>query len=590
MARAVIEDVKACIDNKQAFILEAGAGAGKTHTLLQTIDYIQATNPKASILCITYTNVAKDEIRKRSKNDKIEVNTLHEFLWGFLKQFQLELTKAVKAVIELEKESLESDIKKAEGILAKPRKNTNIVKKTEELNKAKSKLEKYTKTEFKEIKYTGYKQLYKGNLGHDDVIKIAIGFLEKQSFIDIFLNQYNYIFIDEYQDTNLDLLNKIIEAISNKSSKYRTVIGFFGDKMQQIYSNGPLDFKWGELGFKVIEKTENHRSNEKIINGNNSLRGDGFIQVCADKKIPLKKYEFIINVSNQDKYLENYLNEEYGLFKRLYLTHKEIATDLGFLELSNAFSNYYEGFLVNDKFLKLEDVFINFLVRELLTDIHNYFKGDHTFLLKKLKAVNFTLKELEELNIKLKENLNVNKALKEIIDLLKENNLFNNAKYNEVQKYYEYYEAGDFIEELLNISLEKYLKFYSFINKETMLETMAGVKGEEYDNVVVNISSDTGWTKYNFNEFFLSGFSDSNSIKNTHKLFYVCCTRAKSSLIINYIINDIINFDDDKFESIKKMIRNLFGEFIEISIYDNNIKSISDSKQDENQSNSVTVN
>ncbi len=576
MVREVIEDVKICIDNKQSFILEAGAGAGKTYTLMQTIDYIQSTNYKSNILCITYTNVAKEEIRRRSKNSKIEVNTLHEFLWGFIKQFQIELLKEVEQIIEKEKVVILSNIEKAEGILAKPRKNTNIANKTEELMKERRKLEKYSNYSFKAINYTGYKQLYKGNLGHDEIINIATKFLESKSFINILLNQYNYIFIDEYQDTNLDLLRKIIKIISDNTSHYSAIVGLFGDKMQQIYSNSSLDFNWGELGFKVIEKRENHRSNEMIIKGNNFLRGDGFIQSCEDKSIPLNKFEFILNIDPNDKYLVDYLNQDHSLYKRLYLTHKEIAEELGFLPLSNAFTNHYGGYLVNDKFLKLEDVFINFIVKEILVDISGYFNGDHKSLINKIQSIDFTVESLEKLNNNLKQELTFDKSIMEIISFLEKNYLLNEKKYKEIYKYYEDYEILDFLEEILSISLEVYMKFYYFINKATSLETMAGVKGEEYENVIVNINSNVHWPKYNLNEFFLTGISDTSSIKNTHKLFYVCCTRAKSSLIVNYIINGVSEFDDKKIQTIVYNIKNLYGELIQIYVYDGNLKRISD--------------
>ena len=70
MARKVINDIKKCLNDKKSFLLEAGAGAGKTYTLIKTIEYLQ--NQETSnykILCITYTNIAKDEVLNRLKKN-----------------------------------------------------------------------------------------------------------------------------------------------------------------------------------------------------------------------------------------------------------------------------------------------------------------------------------------------------------------------------------------------------------------------------------------------------------------------------------------------------------------------------------------
>ena len=67
-----LEQVKDCIKTGKSFIVEAGAGSGKTWTLIESIKHILETQAavleKANqqIACITYTNVAKDEIDRKS--------------------------------------------------------------------------------------------------------------------------------------------------------------------------------------------------------------------------------------------------------------------------------------------------------------------------------------------------------------------------------------------------------------------------------------------------------------------------------------------------------------------------------------------
>ncbi|MCR6736587.1 MAG: hypothetical protein NVV83_22000 [Afipia sp.] len=65
-----------------------------------------------SVACITFTNVAKDEISERTEHDSLfQVSTIHDFLWGCIKPFQSEL-KAAVATLNLGLSAKES---KAQG-------------------------------------------------------------------------------------------------------------------------------------------------------------------------------------------------------------------------------------------------------------------------------------------------------------------------------------------------------------------------------------------------------------------------------------------------------------------------------------------
>lgn len=66
MASTIMEQIIECLDNKNNFLLSGGAGSGKTYTLIQTLNYVFNKNNNVSVACITYTNVAADEIKERS--------------------------------------------------------------------------------------------------------------------------------------------------------------------------------------------------------------------------------------------------------------------------------------------------------------------------------------------------------------------------------------------------------------------------------------------------------------------------------------------------------------------------------------------
>lgn len=92
--------------------------------------------------------------------------------------------------------------------------------------------------------------------------------------------------------------------------------------------------------------------------------------------------------------------------------------------------------------------------------------------------------------------------------------------------------------------------WYSYINNNTPFSTQHGIKGEEFDNVLI-VLGDSSWTKYNFQYLFnktiekqklidgklktKSKLDNFDSIyKKTLNIFYVCCTRAKENLVIFY--------------------------------------------------------
>jgi DNA helicase-2/ATP-dependent DNA helicase PcrA len=112
-SRKALEEVYACLDKGQSFRLEAGAGAGKTYSLVKALQYLIAKYERnfrrrnRRIACITYTNVATDEIKARiDKNALVYCDTNHAFCWSLISCFQKQLREFVPE-IESWKERLE---------------------------------------------------------------------------------------------------------------------------------------------------------------------------------------------------------------------------------------------------------------------------------------------------------------------------------------------------------------------------------------------------------------------------------------------------------------------------------------------------
>ncbi|RCR54680.1 UvrD-helicase domain-containing protein, partial [Vibrio harveyi] len=86
--------IQECIADKSSFVLQGGAGCGKTETLKQTLQYLSKDYPKKRIACITHTNLAVNEIINRV-GEGYNVSTIHSFLGSLIKNH----TKAIHKVI-----------------------------------------------------------------------------------------------------------------------------------------------------------------------------------------------------------------------------------------------------------------------------------------------------------------------------------------------------------------------------------------------------------------------------------------------------------------------------------------------------------
>jgi DNA helicase-2/ATP-dependent DNA helicase PcrA len=95
-----------CLIESQSFSVVAGAGSGKTTSLVEALKKIRALHGKTlrqagqRVVCITYTNRAVDVISSRLKFDGLFlISTLHGFLWGEIARFQNDIREALKSKI-----------------------------------------------------------------------------------------------------------------------------------------------------------------------------------------------------------------------------------------------------------------------------------------------------------------------------------------------------------------------------------------------------------------------------------------------------------------------------------------------------------
>ena len=261
MAEAGLEreviDILSLIEKKQNFLLSGGAGSGKTYSLVSLLKKVSEKYPKVRIACITYTNAAALEIRDRCHIGNLYVSTIHDFLWDNIRQFQVELRKILCEIVNDPNGKIQNPLSDDE--------------------------EEFQLLDDIQITYKEYTRILKGEISHDEVLIIAKKMFETYpKLCKIVCSKYPFIFVDEYQDTSPLVIEILLESLQKVVEP--SIVGFFGDSMQSIYDEGIGDIenyiKTGRV--TKIEKKQNRRNPQKVIELANKLRTDGLMQQASD--------------------------------------------------------------------------------------------------------------------------------------------------------------------------------------------------------------------------------------------------------------------------------------------------------------------
>lgn len=339
-----------CIDEGNNFLLSGGAGSGKTYTLVSVIRQVISENPTTKVACMTYTNSAVREIEERVDHKNLNVTTIHDFLWDNIKHYQKELKSAI---VCLANDELKTKIKMGKGDPIPDNFFDNLER---------------------GIQYKEYLKIQEGIISHEEVLIIANYLFEKYSKLsDIVKDKYKFLFIDEYQDTSVLVVDIFLKhfKISNKNN----IVGFFGDSMQSIYPDGVGDlYEYNrEVPDSVIEikKEQNRRNPSRIIELANKLRTDGIVQVPSNDPNAPNMYKGSVkqgtvlflhsksdDINNAVTYLENNNDWDFNNpkeTKELNLTHNLIADKAGFRNLMDVYDKDPIIKLKNDILKRIKD-------------------------------------------------------------------------------------------------------------------------------------------------------------------------------------------------------------------------------------------
>ena len=178
--------IQSCLDlkNPKSFFLFAGAGSGKTRSLISALDYINKTFGRElklnnrRVAVITYTKAARDEIKRRCRyNSLFQISTIHSFAWDLICSHTEDICTWLKSDVS-------KKITDAETKLASIRnKETKTYKQTEKkLNKLKKRLQ-YLDSVRRFIYNPDGINTESNSLDHTEVVKISAYLLFKKKKI-----------------------------------------------------------------------------------------------------------------------------------------------------------------------------------------------------------------------------------------------------------------------------------------------------------------------------------------------------------------------------------------------------------------------
>ncbi|WP_208026258.1 UvrD-helicase domain-containing protein [Rhizobium leguminosarum] len=269
----VDEEIRACLDpaNPRSFFLYAGAGSGKTRSLVDALKHIRKEHGPSLWLqgrrvgVITYTNAAADEVRRRAEFDPlIEVATIHSFLWSLVSGYNHDIREWLRGNLAREIEVIEDAQRRGRAGKESERRARSIISKTERLARL---------DEVRAFTYSpDGENRGRDALNHSEVISLGSIFITtKPALGQLLVNRYPILFIDESQDTNKNLIDALF-ALQNENQD-RFCLGLFGDMMQRIYADGKpalaevVPYTWA----KPV-KVMNHRCRDRIVKLINEIR------------------------------------------------------------------------------------------------------------------------------------------------------------------------------------------------------------------------------------------------------------------------------------------------------------------------------
>lgn len=349
----------------RSFFLFAGAGSGKTRTLIEVLRRMTGVSAHEkggqfarnlrmygrSIRVVTYTKNAVSVINGRlGDNDLVGVSTIHAFCWELISGFNEDIRESLVTIKETK------HARETAAALTKPRGITAA--KQRDLDKLQADIDA-TKQTVTFVYHPDRDTYGPGAISHNDVLGATAWLVANRPTLQtILIDRYPIVLIDESQDTMEGILDALL-AIAEPSGKGLT-LGLLGDHRQRIYPEGHDDLpshipaSWATPELKM-----NHRSQSRIVTLINQIWAaelDGRTQppTGVEQHSRTEKKGGVVRIfvgDNNRSPEEKVANESWcaaqmrgatgsaswdGDYQTLALEHKLVATRGSFLEVYEA--------------------------------------------------------------------------------------------------------------------------------------------------------------------------------------------------------------------------------------------------------------
>lgn len=582
----VDETLEKCILStpRKSFFLFAGAGSGKTHSLVLLLKKIRDGIGKDLLLqgknvaVITFTNAATDEIINRLDYSPVfHISTIHSFVWDVIKYYQTDIKRLYCQYIQEDIQGLDEKQEKAKSKTTK-----TYLSNAEKIEHLKEKLGKAKTIEKFVYNPNGSNPEYNA-LKHAEVIKISAQMIMDSMMLQrIIAQRYPILLIDESQDTKKELVDAFFKIQENFADIF--TLGLLGDQKQRIYADGkdnmvnviPSDWEQPEKKMnyrcaKRIIKLANIIGKDLDIHAEQTPREDadaGLIRLfIVQQHEGINKDEVeqtVMKIMSDHTADEKWFGKDADV-KILTLEHMMAARRLGFDQFFGPLSrvNKYQMTFLQGKVSELD-----FFTKEVLP-IADSIKGDGRDALEILKTYSPLLSKQKtenpyELYLRCREEsqkvsnlVNDNHSIREVVKAVGKSQLLSVPDVVRQASVLSMTDLNDEIEEdlqawvmVMDLPINMVRGYDDYVNQRTRFDTHQGVKGLEFDRVMV-IIDDSEAKGFLFSYDKLFGVKEltetdirhieageESSVDRTQRLFYVTCTRAKESLAIVMYTSD----------------------------------------------------
>ena len=618
---------EAVLYNDGPLLIIAGAGAGKTKTLTSKIAYIIVEHLATpyNILAITFTNKAAKEMRDRlylligDEARKLQVSTFHSFGLKLLRE-NYELLGYDRNFVIMDSDDSLTVVKKIIRDLDYDPKVYNPKAIRNKISSCKNELisakayERYAVSDYEQVIQKVYekyeKKLQQNNsVDFDDLLILPIKlFREHQDVLEKYQNLYQYVLIDEYQDTN-QAQYILTKMISEKNRRITCV----GDDSQSIYSfrganyKNILNFENDYRDAKTILLEQNYRSTGNILDAANQViknNRDRKDKNLWTNKGPGEKIKYYRAYNERDE-------AQYVIRKIKELVNRNVEyKDIAVLYRTNAQSRVVEEEMLKENLPYRVIGSFYFYSRKEIKDLIAYLRlihnsKDNVSLLRVINTPKrgIGLKTIENLTTKadsegisiydaiesgkelefkktieklksVAEDLTLTELIDKVLDasgmkkeleseqtLEAEVRLENLEEFKSITKAFEEKEGLISLEDfLLEISLVSDVEEYKDDPNRISLMTVHSVKGLEFDHVFV-IGMEEGLFPH------MNSLMENVALEEERRLCYVAITRARDDLhLVNARRRTL--FGKEQVNPVSRFISEINPDLLETNVKD----------------------